>query len=103
MVDVVVRFNSKKIVADVKNVVDSEKKSVVDDLFQTVKRRSPVQTGKFRRSWSKSVSTSRITIKNPQPYGGELEKGKSRQAPMGVVQPSVNEVIARQQNRRRTK
>jgi hypothetical protein len=103
MVDVVVKFNSKKVIADVKNVVDSEKKSVVDDLFQTVKRRSPVQTGKFRRSWSKSVSTSRITIKNPQPYGGELEKGKSRQAPMGVVQPSVNEVIARQQNRRRTK
>ena len=103
MVDVVVRFNSKKVIADVKNVVDSEKKSVVDDLFQTVKRRSPVRTGKFRRSWSKSVSTSRITIKNPQPYGGELEKGKSRQAPMGVVQPSVNEVIARQQNRRRTK
>ena len=103
MVDVVVRFNSKKVIADVKNFVDSEKKSVVDDLFQTVKRRSPVRTGKFRRSWSKSVSTSRITIKNPQPYGGELEKGKSRQAPMGVVQPSVNEVIARQQNRRRTK
>lgn len=103
MVDVIVRFDSKGFTNAAKKIVNTTKQNVVDDLFATLKRRSPVRSGKFRKSWNKSVGTTRTRISNPQPYAQELEDGKSKQAPLGVVNPSINEVIRRQQNRRTIK
>jgi hypothetical protein len=101
MVEVVVKFNSKKVIADVKNVVNQEKIDVTQDLYQTIKRRSPVRSGKFKRSWTRTVSTQGAKINNPQPYSQRLEEGHSPQAPLGVVKPAIEEVIKRRQTIRR--
>jgi len=101
MVEVVVTFNSKKVIADVKNVVNQEKIDVTQDLYQTIKRRSPVRSGKFKRSWTRTVSAQGAKINNPQPYSQRLEDGHSRQAPLGVVKPAIEEVIKRRQAIRR--
>ncbi len=101
MVEVVVTFNSKKVIADVKNAVNQEKIDVTQDLYQTIKRRSPVRSGKFKRSWTRTVSTQGAKINNPQPYSQRLEEGHSPQAPLGVVKPAIEEVIKRRQTIRR--
>ena len=101
MVEVVVKFNSRKVIADVKNVVNQEKIDVTQDLYQTIKRRSPIRSGKFKRSWTQTVSARGAKINNPQPYSQKLEDGHSPQAPLGIVKPAINEVIKRRQTTRR--
>jgi len=101
MVEVVIKFNSKRMVNDINKTVSQEKTELVTDLYDTIRRRSPVRSGKFKRSWNKTVTTNRANIRNPQPYAQRLEEGYSSQAPLGVVGPAVVEVIKRRQTIRR--
>jgi hypothetical protein len=101
MVEVVVKFNSKKMVNDIKGSVDNERIELVADLYNTILRRSPVRSGKFKKSWRKIETKTRANISNPQPYAVSLEQGHSPQAPLGVVTPAINEVIKRRQTTRR--
>jgi len=101
MVEVVVKFNSKKMVNDIKRSVDDEKIGLVQDLYDTIRRRSPVRSGKYKKTWSKVETKTKANISNPQPYAQRLEEGHSRQAPLGVVRPAINEVIKRRQTIRR--
>jgi hypothetical protein len=101
MVEVVVKFNSKKMVSDIKESVNNEKNELVADLYNTIQRRSPVRSGKYKKTWRKVETNTRANISNPQPYSQRLEEGYSRQAPLGVVGPAVIEVIKRRQTIRR--
>jgi hypothetical protein len=101
MVEVVVKFNSKKMVNDIKGSVDNERIELVADLYNTILRRSPVRSGKFKKSWRKIETKTRANISNTQPYSVSLEQGHSPQAPLGVVAPAINEVIKRRQTTRR--
>ena len=63
-----------------------------DDVFKEVRRRSPVRSGKFKKSWRMSGSGMKRTISNPQSYGHALEHGRSSQAPRGVVGPTLRRI-----------
>jgi hypothetical protein len=43
----------------------------------------------------------RVKITNPQPYGQRLEDGYSKQAPQGIIKPSINQVIRQEKIRRK--
>jgi len=101
MVEVVVKFNSKRMMNDIKRSVDDEKIGLVEDLYKTILRRSPVRSGKYKKTWRKVETKTRANISNPQPYAQRLEEGHSRQAPLGVVKPAIAEVIKRRQTIRR--
>ena len=103
MVAVVVKFNSKKMVNDIKGSVDNEKIGLVADLYNTILRRSPVKSGKFKKSWRRIETRTRANISNPQPYAQKLEfgPGRSEGAPNGIVGPAIEEVIKRRQTTRR--
>ena len=87
------------------NQVDKELGSAVkrlaDDLFNTVERRTPVDTGRARKGWSKKVGQDNFVIENKVPYVPILDKGRhmtprgmrgSKQAPRGIVGPSLAEI-----------
>ena len=76
---------------NVSKIVDN----ISADLLKEVIRRSPVRTGKFKRSWRKRGSGLNYQISNSQSYGHELEHGKSGQAPEGVVGPSIQTIKQR--------
>jgi hypothetical protein len=82
-------FNSGRFQKNVKRAVENATKDVSEALFKDIVRRSPVRSGQFKRSWSKSGTGTRYKISNPQTYGGALERGRSRQAPRGVVKPAI--------------
>ena len=63
-----------------------------EDVLKEVKRRSPVRSGQFKRSWRMSGSGTKRTISNPQSYGHALEHGKSGQAPRGIVGPTLRNI-----------
>lgn len=87
------------------NQVDKELGSAVkrlaDDLYNTVQRRTPVDTGRARKGWSKKVAQDNFVIENKVPYVPILDKGRhmtprgmrgSKQAPRGIVGPSLTEI-----------
>ncbi len=87
------------------NQVDKELGSAVkrlaDDLYNTVERRTPVDTGRARKGWSKKVGKDNFVIENKVPYVPILDKGRhmtprgmrgSKQAPRGIVGPSLTEI-----------
>jgi len=97
---IAVRFNSALVVNNLKLAVDGEIRGATDELLTIVKRRSPVRSGQFKRTWSKTVTKDTARVSNPQPYGQRLESGYSRQARKGVAAPAIQEVIKNRKNRR---
>lgn len=94
-------------------------KRVAFDLFGRIIRKTPVDTGRARASWTISAGQpdrsvqpdgqqtypapqpvgalavqpgQAIYITNNLPYVGELERGHSKQAPAGMVALSIEEV-----------
>jgi hypothetical protein len=101
MVDVVVKFNSKKAVSDTNAYITGATKIIVEELYKLLQANSPVKSGKFRRSWKMTGTKERVKITNPQPYGQRLEDGYSKQAPQGIIKPSINQVIRQEKIRRK--
>ena len=104
MVQIIVKSDVKRLILDIGRVTQQEKREVETDLFATIKRRSPVRSGAFKKSWNKNSTKTGAVIGNARPYAQKLEDGPGRslQAPLGVVGPSITEVIKRRQTTRRT-
>jgi hypothetical protein len=88
-------FNGKKFNKSLDDIVNQITKKLTQSIFEDIKERSPVAKkngGRFKRSWTMRGKDKKYTISNPQPYGPALEKGRSRQAPNGVVRPAINNI-----------
>ena len=88
--------------------LDKELRSAVkllaDTVFTEVKKRTPVDTGRARSGWTKRVDDKSFRVENPVPYAPILDKGRhmtprgmrgSKQAPKGIVGPSLNSIKGR--------
>lgn len=82
-------FNANRFKKLLTEVTEVATKAISDSVFEDVKRRSPVRSGLFKKSWRKSGSKFRYNLTNPQSYGGRLEEGRSKQAPSGVMRPAI--------------
>jgi hypothetical protein len=104
MATIIVKTDLKRLIVDIGKLTRQEKLDTELDLFATITRRSPVRSGQYKKSWTKRSTKAGAVIGNAQPYAEKLEvgPGRSRQAPLGVVIPSINEVIKRRQTTRRT-
>ena len=59
---------------------------------QSAKANTPVKTGNARRHWSRDSTKMAFDVTNTVPYIEKLEKGSSRQAPNGIIMPTLNQV-----------
>jgi hypothetical protein len=69
------------------------------DLVQrSAQKHTPIKSGRARRSWNKKVSSSTATsgqgfrVENKVPYIGRLEEGYSKQAPKGIIGPTLRDL-----------
>jgi hypothetical protein len=77
----------------------------VDELFEDfnteLKKLTPKDTGRASRAWKKTgkyranSSRTNTIIKNKTPYIDPLEKGHSKQAPNGMIDPAYDKVFNR--------
>lgn len=65
---------------------------IADDVYSEVKNATPVDTGYAKSRWKKQTGTNSSVINNDAPYISELEKGRSKQAPDGIITPVVNKI-----------
>ena len=85
-------FNATSFKKKIREVTETATEAVTDVVFEDVKRRSPVRSELFKKSWRKSGGKFKYKLTNPQPYGGALERGRSKQAPKGVMRPAIENI-----------
>lgn len=56
------------------------------------KQNTPIRSGRARRSWTEKPTKSGFEVKNSVPYIEQLEKGRSKQAPRGIIKPTTRSV-----------
>jgi len=95
-----VSFNSKRVIAELSNDVDQMVRQVSTDLFDTVKQKTPVASGRAKRGWRlRQEGKFRYEIANRVPYISRLDEGYSKQAPRGMTRPATREVLNRARRR----
>lgn len=85
-------FNSDSMIKKVKAITEAATEAITDAVLDDVIDRSPVRSGLFKKSWRKTGSGYRYKLTNPQPYAGALERGRSKQAPNGIVKPAIENI-----------
>lgn len=68
-------------------------RAILDDGYDFFVKTTPVDTGNARRSTEKDVINYKITA--DYPYAERLDKGWSKQAPDGMVQPTIDHISKR--------
>lgn len=74
--------------------------SAIRDLADNLVKRTPIDSGRAKRGWKRLKEfefngQAQTVIRNDVPYIGVLDKGTSKQAPNGIVEPSVQEIKRR--------
>lgn len=74
---------------------------LANEVYREVRKNTPVDTGRAKSGWTKTVTDKGFTVQNAVPYVPVLDKGRhmtnrgmrgSKQAPKGIVGPSLNSI-----------
>lgn len=67
---------------------------VADKIVEEAPKFTPKRTGLASRSWEAKKTRDNFEVTNTQPYAVYLEKPfvKSRQAPRGIIGPTLNSI-----------
>lgn len=63
--------------------------------YEEVKKATPIDKGKARRGWNLYRKDTTWHVNNRVPYINVLEKGHSKQAPNGIIQPAIRQTMRR--------
>lgn len=56
------------------------------------RQNTPKKTGRARNAWKKTVTDRDFAVTNRVPYIERLEAGASKQAPRGIIGPTLTQV-----------
>jgi len=67
-------------------------KQIADDVYVTAKSKTPVRSGRAKNAWTEANSKNNFKVENNVPYIDKLEAGASRQAPRGIIGPTLTTI-----------
>ena len=56
---------------------------------EEARKNTPKRSGNARRNWSKTINKHGFEVENRVPYIERLEAGSSKQAPRGIIRPTL--------------
>lgn len=65
---------------------------VADEVEKAARSKTPVRTGYTKSQWKKRVTKQDFEVANRVPWIERLEAGASKQAPRGIIGPTLREV-----------
>lgn len=65
---------------------------VAAEVEKDARANTPIKSGNARRNWTKSVGSDNFVVQNRVPYIERLERGSSKQAPRGIIGPTLTQV-----------
>ena len=91
------RFRKPKgVIKHLQNSIGRAVDDLIEDINTNIKRQTPVRTGFARKQWRQTTpytfGYSGTIIENRAPYIAILDRGSSRQAPDGIVQPVLTRI-----------
>ena len=78
-----------------KKIEEKQARLLANDIFRGVKDLTPVDTGRAKRNWRLLRRRFGYLIRNAVPYVKYLEQGSSKQAPRGMVKPTLERLRTR--------
>jgi hypothetical protein len=85
-------IGSTTIASDLKKELAQMVKDLGETALQEAKSHTPVKTGYARSKWTKTQSKDNFEVANRVPYIEKLEAGASRQAPKGIIGPTLTAI-----------
>lgn len=82
-----------------KREIDALISDIASQTKRVAQQNTPIDTGRARKGWTTSRTRRGFEIENSVPYIGFLEKGISKQAPKGILKPTVRKVAGNIQRR----
>ena len=82
-------LNLNKVLSAVKNEISQIGTKLADTLLIEAKKNTPIKRGRARRGWKVERQGTNTRVVNRTPYIGQLERGRSKQAPRGILKPTV--------------
>lgn len=67
-------------------------KKIADEVYMDARNNTPVRSGNARDHWNKKVTKENFVVNNRVPYIERLEAGASRQAPRGIIGPTLEQI-----------
>tara|TARA_A100001201_G_C4070759_1_gene195729 strand:- start:914 stop:1207 length:294 start_codon:yes stop_codon:yes gene_type:complete len=86
---------TKKVMGNLEREVDRIMTRVAQDTLVVARKNTPIDKGQARRGWRLENATNEKRIVNRVPYIDLLEKGRSKQAPRGILGPTTREISQR--------
>ena len=80
------------IIPNLTKELEKEISMLADKVLLRVKDNTPIKTGNARRNWNSSKRKDGFTVENKVPYIERLEAGHSKQAPKGIIGPTLSQV-----------
>jgi HK97 gp10 family phage protein len=77
---------------DLKNELSKLIKTLADEVLVDARNNTPVRSGNARRNWNKKVTKENFEVINRVPYIERLEAGASKQAPRGIIGPTLSQI-----------
>ena len=90
-------LNLDKVLTSVEQSIKKVNTSLVKTLLIEAKKSTPIRQGRARKGWRVERQSTNTKVVNRVPYIGTLERGRSKQAPNGILRPTVQ----RTKNRRK--
>ena len=65
------------------------------DVINVARAKTPIKLGRARNGWKRIKQGKNYSIQNRVVYIDKLEQGSSKQAPRGIIGPTINEISRR--------
>ena len=80
---------------EIQSIVDLSIEGYAREVETVARAKTPIKTGNARRNWNNNKSKKGFEVENRVPYIERLEAGHSKQAPRGIVGPTLTQIKRR--------
>lgn len=99
-ISITISPQAERVISGLKRDLAKQVRSISNDLFKSLKKFTPVRSGRAKNAWRKRDGNLKFTIRNNVPYIGRLDDGYSNQSPKGITRPAVREVANKYRRKR---
>ena len=78
-----------KVLSAVSKEISQVGTKLANTILVEAKKITPIKQGRARRGWRVERRGTNTHVVNRVPYIGQLERGRSKQAPRGILKPTL--------------
>lgn len=83
------------VMRSIRDQADRIVQNVQADVETTARAKTPIKTGNARKNWASKKDKTGFDVENRVPYIERLEGGSSKQAPRGIIGPTLKDINRR--------